>query len=297
MEDHIESLKEHLTGAYQRLEDSKRLGVPVASTRRFFEIEGLDLAGLLALELFTTIIPLVLIGYGWAVQFSSTLSMGDFLISWMQLDGASATIVNDLFGTGASLKSIWTLTGLGGFLFWGIPMSAQVAKTWARAFRRERFPFWTEVGRGAIWFVLLMITQAVGLSLMRRPDSVVNFAINALGFVPGFVLWAVSPFVLIRNGRLGWRHFVWCGLVGVVLDNIFARFALRWIFPQLLDGWVGFGPIGAAMALMTTCTIIATLWVVSACMSAVIWERKAPADTVVESQQPRQQPVQQPLPF
>ena len=57
---------------------------------------------------------------------------------------------------------------------------------------------------------------------------------------------------------------------------------------RLLDGWVGFGPIGAAMALMTTCTIIATLWVVSACMSAVIWERKAPADTVVESQQPMQ---------
>ena len=51
------------------------------------------------------------------------------------------------------------------------------------------------------------------------------------------------------------------------------------------------------MALMTTCTIIATLWVVSACMSAVIWERKAPADTVVESQQAGRQPVQQPLPF
>jgi hypothetical protein len=293
VEDHLESLKEHLTGAYQRLEDSKRLGVPVATTRRFFEIEGLDLAGLLALELFTTIIPLVLIGYGWAVQFSNTLSIGDFLIRWMQLDGASASIVNDLFGTGASLRSLWTLTGLGGFLFWGIPMSAQVAKTWARAFRRERFPFWTEVGRGAVWFVVLMVTQAIGLALARRPDSVIDFLVNLAGFVPGFVLWAVSPAILIRNGRLGWRQFVWCGLVGVILDNVFARFTLRWIFPQLLDGWVGFGPIGAAMALMTTCTIIATLWVVSACMGAVIWERKAPADTVVVSQQP----VQQPLPF
>ena len=48
VEDHLESLKDHLTGAYQRLEDSKRLGVAVSSTRRFFEIDGLDLAGLLA---------------------------------------------------------------------------------------------------------------------------------------------------------------------------------------------------------------------------------------------------------
>ena len=212
---------------------------------------------------------------------------------------ASAAIVNDLFGTGASLRSVWTVAGLAGFLFWGIPMSAQVAKVWARAFQRERFPFWGEVWRGAVWFVVLMVTQTIGLMLVRRPTTVLGFLVNLLSFAPGFLLWAVSPVILIRNGRIGWRQFAWCGLVGVVLDNLFARITLRWVFPRLLDGWVGFGPIGAAMALMTTCTIIAALWVASACLGAVLWERKAPADTVVDSQQaaPATAPTQPTLPF
>jgi len=286
MEEHLESIKEHLTDAYERLEETKRLGVLVAATRRFFAIEGLDLAGLLALELFTTIIPLVLLGYGWAVKFSPRLSMGDFLIDWMDLDGPSATIVNDLFGTGASIRSVWTVAGLAGFLVWGIPMSAQVAKVWARAFQRERFAFWSEVWRGAAWFVVLMVSQSIGLGFVREPTSVVGFLVNLLSFVPGFLLWAISPTILIRNGRLGWRQFAWCGLVGVVLDNLFARITLRWVFPQLLKGWVGFGPIGAAMALMTTCTVIAVLWVASACLGAVLWERKTPAQTVLTSRQP-----------
>ena len=175
-------------------------------------------------------------------------------------------------------------------------MSAQVAKVWARAFQRERFPFWGEVWRGAVWFVTLMVTQTIGLMFVRRPTTVVGFFVNLLSFVPGFLLWAVSPVILIRNGRSGWRQFAWCGLVGVVLDNLFARVTLRWVFPHLLDGWVGFGPIGAAMALMTTCTVIAALWVASACLGAVLWERKAPAATVVDSQQSTR-PVQGALPF
>ena len=48
------------------MEASRSLGVPLSTTRRFFEIEGLDLGGLLALELFTTVIPLILIGSAYA---------------------------------------------------------------------------------------------------------------------------------------------------------------------------------------------------------------------------------------
>ncbi len=58
-------------------------------------------------------------------------------------------------------------------------------------------------------------------------------------------------------------------------------------FPKLLLGWVGFGPIGVAMALMTTCTVIAALWVITACMGAVLWERNAGAETVIASQHDR----------
>ena len=149
----IHDLTKSVTHRLEALEESRSLGVPVATTRRFFEIEGLDLGGLLALELFTTVIPLILIGFGWASNFNDKLSFGDLLIKQLHLHGAKAEQMHDLFSTGASLKSTWTVVGLGSFLVWGIPMSSQVAKMFGRAFRRQRYPFWGEVWRGTMWFV------------------------------------------------------------------------------------------------------------------------------------------------
>lgn len=286
MEDRLGHLKDNVAHRYERLEESKNLRFLVVGTKRFFEIEGLDLAGLLALELFTTIIPLVLLGYSYASDFNANLSFGDFLTKWMDLSGPGAQEVQDLFGTSADLRSTWTFFGIMGFLFWGIPMSAQVAKVFARAFRRERWGFWTEVWRGSLWFVVLLATQiaTVWTTRTRFGTDGPRFIFMLIGLIPSFVLWSISPLVLVRNGAKGWRHMAWCGLVGVVLDTLGVRIVLKWVFPQLLDGWVTFGPIGVAMAFMTTATVVASLWVVTAVLGAVLWERNAPADTVIESQ-------------
>jgi uncharacterized BrkB/YihY/UPF0761 family membrane protein len=281
----LDHLKEQLSSRYEHLEESKRLGIPVTATKRFFEIEGLDLGGLLALELFTTIIPLILIGFSWATDFNAHLSFGDFMIRWLDLRGQSAVIVRELFGTTASLRSSWTVVGLAGFLFWGIPMSSQVAKTFARAFRRERWPFWTEVWRGTLWFLVLLVSQILTVvATTGHAHDITTIFWNLVGWIPSFILWSVSPLILVRNGTNGWKHMAWCGLVGVVLDVICVRITMRFIFPRLLEGWVGFGPIGVAMAIMTTCTIIAALWVITACLGAVLWERNAPPEMVIALQ-------------
>lgn len=282
MDDRIEHLKDHLASGYERLEESNKLGPLVATGKRFFSIEGLDLAGLLALELFTTIIPLVLLGYSWASDFNENLSFADFMIKWMDLKGESAVQVQGLFGDSGDLRSTWTILGITGFLLWGLPMSAQVAKTFARAFQRERWPFWTEVGRGAIWFGVLLTSQILTVVVTRGLDW--RGPLNILAWIPPFALWSLSPLILVRNGTAGWRHMAWCGLAGLILDVLGVRITLRWVFPKLLEGWTSFGPIGVAMAIMTTCTVIAVLWVVTACLGAVLWERNAPAETVIESQ-------------
>lgn len=282
MDDRIEHLKDHLASGYERLEESNKLGPLVATGKRFFSIEGLDLAGLLALELFTTIIPLVLLGYSWASDFNENLSFADFMIKWMDLKGESAVQVQGLFGDSGDLRSTWTILGITGFLLWGLPMSAQVAKTFARAFQRERWPFWTEVGRGAIWFAVLLVSQILTVAVTRGLGW--HGPLNIVAWIPPFILWSASPFILVRNGSAGWRHLAWCGLAGLILDVLGVRVTLRWFFPKLLEGWTSFGPIGVAMAIMTTCTVIAVLWVVTACLGAVLWERNAPAETVIESQ-------------
>ena len=284
-ENPLEVLKDSVTNRLEHLEASRRLGVPVSATRRFFEIEGLDLGGLLALELFTTVIPLILIGFGWFSHFSNSLSFGDLLIRQLELKGAGARQVRDLFGTTASLKSTWTVLGLASFLVWGIPMASQVAKVFARAWRRDRFPFMQEVWRGATWFALFLGAQLATVAIsVGRVNSVTDVALNVAGLIPSFILWSATPAILVRDGASGWRHLAWCGLAGVVLDAILIRVITRLLLPALLSGWEGFGPIGAAMTLMTWCTVVAALWVVTACLGAVLWERNAPAQLVVTSQ-------------
>jgi hypothetical protein len=80
------------------------------------------------------------------------------------------------------------------------------------------------------------------------------------------------------------------GLAGVAIDGICIPLTGRLVFPSLLDGWNGFGPIGVAMALLTWCGVIGTGWVITACVGAVLWERNAPSQTVVESQTPDNRP-------
>ena len=285
MDDRIDALKDSFASRLEQLEASRKLGLPVSTTRRFFEIEGLDLGGLLALELFTTVIPLILIGFGWFSGFSSSLSFGDLLIRQLELEGAGATQVRGLFGTTASLKSTWTVVGLASFLVWGIPMSSQVAKTFARAWRRERFAFLEEVWRGALWFFLFLASQVATLAVSAiHVSGVPHIVFIVLGLLPSFVLWSATPALIVRSGKSGWKHLLWCGLAGVVLDAILIRVITRVLLPMLLGGWEGFGPIGAAMALMTWCTVVAALWVITACVSAVLWERSAPAALVIATQ-------------
>ncbi len=286
MEEHpLDALKEAVSSTVDQLEASRRLGVPVAATRRFFEIQGLDLGGLLALELFTTVIPLILIGFGWFSGFSNSLSFGDLLIRQLELKGDGASQVRGLFGTGASLKNTWTVVGLGSFLVWGIPMSSQVAKTFARAWRRERFAFLQEVWRGAVWFFLFLATQVATVAIGTAGiHGVPRMVFNLLSLLPSFVLWFATPAILVRDGATAWKHLAWCGIAGVVLDAVLIRFITRLLLPALLSGWEGFGPIGAAMTLLTWCTVVAALWVITACLGAVLWERTAPAHLVISSQ-------------
>lgn len=74
------------------------------------------------------------------------------------------------------------------------------------------------------------------------------------------------------------------GLAGLVIDDRILALGTRLIFWSLLSGWTIFGPIGAAMALMTWPDVLGFGWVVIACFSAVLRERSAPISVVVAAE-------------
>jgi hypothetical protein len=118
--------------------------------------------------------------------------------------------------------------------------------------------------------------------------SAAAVAIRALLFVaalvPVWIFWSLTPVLLVRDGGWGLSYLALAGLAGVVIDGTILPLAARILFPPLLMGWTGLGQIGVAMALMTWCGVIGIGWVVTACVGAVLWERTAPSETVIDSQ-------------
>jgi hypothetical protein len=281
-----EDVRRRLEERYRRLADSRKMRPAAAIVARFNEIDGGTLGVLVSIELFTTVLPLIIIGFSYLSGFAENVSPGTLFIRELGLGYPLNDRVRAAFGASSGLRSSWTFIGVAGFLVWGIPMSITIAGIFAKAWRREQFGLSERLLRGATWFVLYLTMIALRERITFGSDQ--PGAIRALLFVaaqiPVWIFWSLTPVLLVRDGGRGRRYLAFAGLAGVVIDGTILPLAARILFPQLLSGWDGFGPIGVAMALITWCMVMGIGWVVTACVGAVLWERTAPSETVIESQ-------------
>jgi hypothetical protein len=278
--------RRRLEERYRRLASARKMQPAAAVAGRFTEIDGGTLGGLVSIELFTTVIPLIIIGFDYFTGFAKNASPGTLVIRELGLVYPLTERVRAAFGDSSGFRSSWTVIGVAGFLMWGIPMSITIAGIFAKAWRREQFGRGQRLLRGAVWFVLYLtmigVRERIAFAGEHAGETRVLLFLVAL--VPVWIFWSLAPVLLVRDGSRGWRYLALAGLAGVVIDGTIIPLAARIVFPPLLNGWIGFGPIGVAMALMTWCGVVGTGWVVTACVGAILWERTAPSETVVESQ-------------
>jgi hypothetical protein len=281
-----EHVGRRLEERYRRLEEARSKRPAAAILARFNEIDGGTQSGLVSIELFTTVIPLIILGFGYFSGFAKDASPGILLIRELGLQHPLSDRVREAFGTSSGLRSSWTIIGVAGFLVWGIPMSITIAGIFARAWRREQFGLSQRLLRGATWFVLYltMIGFRERIAFAGDHTGAMRVLLFVAALVPAWVFWSLTPVLLVRDGGRGWKYLALAGLAGVVIDGTIIPLAARVIFPLLLRGWDGFGPIGVAMTLIMWCGVIGFGWVVTACVGAVLWERTAPPETVIESQ-------------
>ena len=272
--------------ATARLERSRKMGPFVGIGKRFFEIDGLTFGGLLAIELFTTVLPLIIIGYSYMSGFSENASLGTVIVRQFGLDSESADVVRAAFGSSSGLQSTWTVIGILGWLVWGIPMSITVAAMFAKAWRREQFDIGGKLWRGIVWFLCYLVMIGVRERVAYAGDVawLERTPMFIASIIPMWAFWSLSPVLLVRDGGRGRKSLLLAGFAGVIIDGLIMGVAVHIAFPLLLDGWTEFGPIGVAMTIMTWCGVIGIAWVVTACAGAIIWERTAPTATVLEAQ-------------
>lgn len=279
-------VRQHLVDRRSRLLASRRLSPIAAVVARFKEIDGATQGVLISVQLFTVVIPLMILGFSYFRGFAENASPGTVWIRELGLSGATSDTVRGAFGDTAALRSIWSFVGVSAFLVWGIPMSIMVASMFAKAWQREQFGTGQKLARGALWFGLYvtMLVLRERIAFGAEYAGVQQLLMFAIALVPVWLFWSLTPLVLVRDGGHGVKYLALAGLAGVVIDGIIIPVIGRIIFPGVIDAWASFGPIGVAMAIMTWCGVLGTGWVITACVGAVLWERTAPTETVLEAQ-------------
>ena len=281
-----DEVHQHLAERRRRLNESRALSPLKAVLLRFKEIDGANQGVLISVQLFTVVIPLMILGFSYFKGFAENVNPGSVWIRELGLTGATSDTVRGAFGDTAALRSLWSVLGVAAFLVWGIPMSIMVASMFAKAWQREQFGTGQKLARGALWFLLyvtmLVLRERIAYGAEYTGASQLLMFVIAL--VPVWMFWSLTPLVLVRDGGHGVKYLALAGLAGVLIDGIAIPIAGRIIFPGVIDAWTNFGPIGVAMAIMTWCGVLGTGWVITACVGAVLWERTAPTDTVLEAQ-------------
>ena len=134
-----DDIHQRLAERQRQLIESRALSPVAAVVSRFKEIDGGTQGALVSLQLFTVVIPLMILGFSYFRGFAENASPGTVWIRELGLSGPTSDTVRAAFGDTAALRSIWTVVGVAAFLVWGIPMSIMVAGIFAKAWRREQF--------------------------------------------------------------------------------------------------------------------------------------------------------------
>ena len=146
-----DEVRQHLSERRRRLTESRALSPVKAVMARFSERSTEQTKGVLvSVQLFTVIIPLMILGFSYFTGFADNVSPGTVWIRELGLSGPTSDTVRGAFGDTAALRSVWTVVGVAAFLVWGIPMAVMVASVFARAWQREQFGFGQRLARGAV---------------------------------------------------------------------------------------------------------------------------------------------------
>jgi hypothetical protein len=194
-------------------------------------------------------------------------AFADRLISHMNLNGSTASLVHDLFGTTANNLVAASVTIVIGFLLWGLSIGQQYQDIYARAWRihvgtaadQVRFTIWFFVFAGGI---ALMTVSASGLEtdgwLALIPAWIAGSMVFWL-WTPRFLLHRVISLRSLLPGAL---------LATFVLGGTIATSPL-WIGPTLDQNGKAFGAFGVIIALVAYILIAVTISMVCAVFGPV----------------------------
>ena len=273
-----------LSDQVRALEERPVVGFPIASYRRFKEIDGKQLAFVIGGNLFISVIPLFIVGYAIIEAFDPKRSFATIIIQRFHLTGETANLVHTTFTNAQSGRNVALSISLVSLFITGFGVATTVQTAYARAFRVAAMRGAQKFVRGAAWLLLMLTVTGLGLTLRYWASSRPWwFLALMLPLTAGlnFVFFLVSPRLLL-DLPFEWGHLVPGALVCVVVNGIVGIVSAFFLRNWMQAYGHAYGGFGIALAFLSWIGILALFWVWIGVIAAIYWERFAGAREVAE---------------
>lgn len=280
--------KERVEARVDVVEAHPILGFPIASYRRFAEIDGKQLAFVIGGNLFISVIPLLIIGYAIVERFNPDRSFAAIVVQRFHLDGETAAVVRETFTNARSGRNAALSLSVGSLFVTGYEVATTVQAAYARAFRVAPLDGFRRFVRGAAWLALMLTGTVVELTLRYWAESrpwwfLVLMLPVLVGFT--FAFYLMSPRLLL-DVPFAWRHLAPGAAICVVVNGVVGA-----VSAAFLRDWLGaygqaYGAFGVTLAFLAWIGVLATFWVWIGAIAAVYWERFAGPSEVAAIEAP-----------
>jgi uncharacterized BrkB/YihY/UPF0761 family membrane protein len=277
-------VRDRVSERAELLENRPLLGFPIASYRRFKEIDGKQLAFVIAGNLFISVIPLFIVGYAIIEAFNPHRTFAAVLIQQFDLKGDTAVLVRNTFASARSGRNTALSLSIISLFVTGFGVATAVQTAYARAFRVPPLRGVRKFARGGAWLVLMLTVTALVLALRYWTHGRAWWFIALilpLVVALEFVFYLIAPRLLL-DVQFEWRHLVpgsaICVVVYAIVNVVSAFFLRNWLSAY----GHAYGGFGVALAFLSWVGIIASFWVWIGTIAAIYWERFATAGEIAE---------------
>lgn len=271
-----------------RILENRAISIPTLTVRRFFEIDGLRKANLLAFNLFICVVPLTIMLAAAVASVRTNISLGQIMVEQFHLQGPSEATVRELFPPTQAIVRVTSIIVVASFAIGGFDVASIFERTVAEAWGVERLGGWRGPVRGAAWFVLVFASFGLSqllLALPARHGRPFYIAVVPVILLMNFLFWLVTPRLLLDKD-LDWADLRPGAVMGMIASTVLWRLSVI-----ILRSWFdwygrGFGGFGIALAMLTWTYVVAISWVAIVVAASAYWERTATVDEVLEATDP-----------
>lgn len=269
----------------ERIVANRAISIPTLTVRRFFEIDGIRKANLLAFNLFICVLPLTIMAFGVISSQRRRIALGQVMVEQFHLHGQAASVMRDAFPPNEGILRVASVIVVLSFAISGFDVGSIFEKTFAEAWSVKAYGGWRGPLRGGFWFVLVFLSFGISQFLLRIPTHrgawLFAFAVPLI-LAMNYLFWLVTPRLLLDK-ELDPPDLRPGAVMGMIAST-----ALWGLSAVILPGWFdwygrGFGGVGIALAMLSWTYVVSIVWVVIVVASSAYWERTATVDEVLEA--------------